>query len=261
MSRAFQHPGYHTVLKGKRLKKRKITREYIINDKDLEISCTISRKNCKRLRIAITPDLKVKITAPLRTSDSFIHDSLKEKMPWIIKSVDRLKNRRILPAPYKYVSGEKLTYLGKEYTLKVIKGKKEPVILAGDSLMLKISKPEIRSVKRELDKWYRTRAETIFGGCLREGYTIISQYVIKEPFLKIRRMKSRWGSCSRSGKITLNLRLIHLPPVCIEYIVMHELCHLRYLNHSKDFYAFLQICMPDWKDRKKILESFRLNAG
>jgi hypothetical protein len=243
------------------LKKRNITREYIINDNDLEIQCTISRKDCRSLRIAITPDLKVKISAPLRASESFIHDSLQKKIPWIIKSMNRLKNRQVLQTPDKYVSGEKLAYLGKEFTLKVIKGKKEPVILFGDSLMVKISKTDIRSVKRELDKWYRTRAETIFGRYLREGYSIVSQYVINEPFLKIRRMKSRWGSCSRSGKITLNLRLIHLPPVCIEYIVMHELCHLRYLNHSKDFYTFLQKCMPDWKDRKKILESFRLNDG
>jgi len=71
-------------------------------------------------------------------------------------------------------------------------------------------------------------------------------------------MKSRWGTCRSSGKITLNLRLIELPEPCIEYIVMHELCHLMHPNHSKAFYSFLSVCMPDWKNRKNLLDNIKL---
>lgn len=243
------------------MKKRNITAEYIIKSNEQEIRCELSYKNCKRLRIAVTPDLQVKISAPFRAPESFILDSLREKTPWVLKSINRLKKCRVLPSPLNYVSGEKLAYLGREYTLRVIRGIKAPVMLSGDELIIGLRNPEMKCVKREVDKWYRTRAEIMFGEYLKKGLSVVSQYGVTEPFLKIRRMKSRWGSCSRSGRIVLNLRLIHLPPVCIEYIVMHELCHLKHLNHSKDYYAFLQCCMPDWKARKEILTGYRLDTG
>ena len=127
-------------------------------------------------------------------------------------------------------------------------------------LVVQLPVPDMKGVKRAVEKWFRLQAEETFEDYLEKGYRLISQYCVPEPVLKIRRMKSRWGSCSRSGQITLNLGLIHLPPVCIEYIIMHELCHLKHLNHSKHYYQFLQHCMPDWKERKTILESYRLSV-
>ena len=238
--------------------KKNTTREYVIRSQEREIKCTLFRRKCKTLRIAITPDLQVKITAPLRASVSFIQEALREKTPWILRSVHRLNNCRVLPLPEKYESGEKISYLGNEYMLRIIRGKRSRARLEGGLLVVQLPEPEMKIVKREVDRWYRFQAEIIFGECLKSGYHNISEYGIAEPFFKIRRMKSRWGSCSRSGEITLNLRLIHLPLSCIEYIVMHELCHLKHLNHSKDYYSFLQQCMPDWKERKAILESYRL---
>jgi len=239
-------------------KKKNIIREYVISSKDREIPCSLFRKKCKWLRIEVTPDLKVKIIAPLRASNSFINEAVKEKTPWIIKSINRLNNCRMLPSPEKYISGENLAYLGNECTLKINTGKREVARLSDNTLTIKLPRPDMKGVKREVDKWFRLQAEVIFDEYLEANYSIISQYGIQKPILKIRRMKSRWGSCSKSGKITLNLKLIHLPPACIEYIVMHELCHLKHLNHSKDFYSFLQRCMPDWKERKAILESYRI---
>jgi len=249
--------GRTSFLSGNKLKNIDVTREYIIRNKDREIQCDLVRKHCKRLRIAVTPDLKVKVTAPFNASDSFIHNAIREKTPWIIKTVQRLDNCMVLPFPENYVTDERLAYLGREIRLKVVKGKRETPGLRGGSLFVQLPEPDMKSVKKEVDKWSRIEAERIFGRYLREGYSIVSKYGLREPFLKVRRMKSRWGSCSRSGKITLNLRLIHMPPVCVEYIVMHELCHLRHLDHSKDFYSFLQMIMPDWRERKKILESYR----
>ena len=239
-------------------KKKNITREYVIRSPEREIKCTLFRRKCKTLRIAVTPDLQVKITAPLRAPDSFINEALREKTPWILRSINRLNNCTILPLPEKYESGEKLSYLGNEYLLRVIRGKRSRARLEDGLLVVQLPEPDIKSLKREVDRWYRLRAEMTFSEYLKKGYSKISKYGVAEPFLKIRRMKSRWGSCSRTGEITLNLRLIHLPLSCIEYIIMHELCHLKHLNHSKDFYLFLQGCMPDWKERKAILESYRI---
>lgn len=237
-------------------KKKNITREYVIKSKEHEIMCTLCYRKCKRLRISVTPDLKVKITAPLRASDSFINDTVREKFQWILNSIQKLKQRHALPSPQKYESGEKISYLGNVYMLEVIRGKRSPAMIEKDLLIIQLPDPDMKGIKREVDKWLRLQAEEIFESYLETGYSLISQYGIQKPLLKIRRMKNRWGSCSQTGKITLNLRLIHLPTVCIEYIVMHELCHLKYLNHSKYYYHFLQRCMPDWKERKAILENY-----
>jgi predicted metal-dependent hydrolase len=240
--------------------KRVLKAEYIIRDIDQDIHCTIYRKACKNLRIAVDADQEVKITAPLRASDSYISEVVKEKTPWIIKTILKLQKRQMLPLPCKYISGEKTSYLGKEYTLNIVTGKRAQVMLLDGELVVQTKTSGADSVKRMVEKWYRAQAEKVFREYLDKGLAIISDHALRTPMLKIRNMKNRWGSCSRSGIITLNLRLIYLPEVCIEYIIMHELCHLMYLNHSKYFYMFLQSAMPDWKERKKILESYRLRT-
>jgi predicted metal-dependent hydrolase len=238
--------------------KKGLTAEYIIKGHEEDISCTISRKRCKNLRIAITPDSKVQITAPLRAADSYINEVVREKTPWIMKTLRKMQGCRILPVPDKFISGEKVAYLGEEYTLKVISGRKATVTIAENLIVIEVKANDPAHVKRTLDAWYRAQAKTVFSKALEQGFNLISHHGLSTPLLNIRSMKSRWGSCSRSGKVTLNLRLIHLPIACIEYIIMHELCHLKHLNHSRAFYLFLEHFMPDWKERKIKLESYRL---
>ncbi len=238
--------------------KRILKAEYIIRDIDHDIHCTLYRKSCKNLRIAVDADQQVKITAPLRASDSYISEVIKEKTPWIIKTITKLQKRQVLPLPCKYISGEKGSYLGKNYTLNIVTGKNGHVSLSDGELLVHVKTSDADSVKRAVDKWYREQAEKVFREYIDKGLDVISGHDLLDPMLKIRNMKNRWGSCTRSGIITLNLRLIYLPETCIEYIIMHELCHLRYLNHSRLFYAFLDSCMPDWKQRKRILEGYRL---
>jgi len=238
--------------------KRVLKAEYIIRDINHDIHCTLYRKSCKNLRIAVDANQEVKITAPLRASDSYISEVVKEKTPWIIKTILKLQNRQMLPLPCEYISGEKSSYLGKEFTLNVIIGKRAHVTLLDGELVVRVKTIDADSVKRVADKWYRGQAEKVFREYLDKGLDVMSDHDLRTPMLKIRNMKNRWGSCTRSGIITLNLRLIYLPEVCIEYIIMHELCHLKHLNHSKAFYLFLERCMPDWKERKKLLEGYRL---
>ena len=94
----------------------------------------------------------------------------------------------------------------------------------------------------------------IFSEILREYYPLFQKYGVKEPILRIRSMETRWGTCSMSrGVVTLNKQLLEAPRSCIEYVVMHELCHFIHPNHSKQFYAFLSMLMPDWKERREQL--------
>ncbi len=238
--------------------KKETVKEYVIKNSDQEIICSLYRKRCKRLRISVHPDLKVKISAPFGMSEDFIQEALREKTPWIEKSLNKLKKCRMLPSPEKYISGEKLAYLGDEYTLQVIKGKRQPAMISDKNLIVIIPRTDSQDVKRAVDKWYRNQAEDMFTKCLDDNFPLVSKYVNVTPSLKIRLMKRKWGSCSFSGRITLNLRLIELPVECIEFIVMHELCHLKHPDHSKYFYAFLLQCMPDWRERDKTLKGFRV---
>ena len=112
-----------------------------------------------------------------------------------------------------------------------------------------------RSYKKSLDSWYRSRADEVFNKYLSISLKVAKRHGVKtKPKLMIRDMRTRWGSCSNSGRVTLNLKLIQAPVHCIEYVIMHELCHLVHLNHSSEFYNLLNVCMPDWKKRKKILK-------
>jgi predicted metal-dependent hydrolase len=142
--------------------KKGLTAEYFFNESNHDIQCTLYRRPCKNLRIVIDADQQVKITAPLRASNSYINEVVKEKTPWIIKTIIRLQNRKVLPLPCAYISGEKTTYLGKEYTLNILAGKWSHVTLADDQLVVQSKRSNADIVKRVVDKWYREQAEKVF---------------------------------------------------------------------------------------------------
>ena len=105
-----------------------------------------------------------------------------------------------------------------------------------------------------MDSWYRKRAYETLGRYMERCDVIASRHGVPKPVLLIRTMRRRWGSCSPKGRITLNLNLVKAPVHCIEYVIMHELCHLKYNNHSKAFYSLLTRCQPDWRKRREILD-------
>jgi len=120
-------------------------------------------------------------------------------------------------------------------------------------------KNDTQRVKKAVDQWYRKRAQETLGRYMEKCFAIASRHSVPDPLMKIRKMRSRWGSCSSKGRITLNLNLALVPVHCIEYVIMHELCHLKHNNHSKAFYSLLTRCQPDWRKRKETLDRFRLS--
>ena len=105
-----------------------------------------------------------------------------------------------------------------------------------------------------LEEWYRSKANIYFAQVFEECWRPLQKKGIDKPTLKIRNMKTRWGSLSRKGNLTLNLELIRAPRECIEYVVIHELCHLFHPNHGAAFYNLLERMLPDWIKRKHKLE-------
>jgi hypothetical protein len=109
-----------------------------------------------------------------------------------------------------------------------------------------------------VEDWYREHAGPIFERRLERCYETARRLGIQRPPIRLRRMKTRWGSCTKKGEVLLNTELIKTPLHCIEYVIMHELCHLREHNHTKEFFRLLSRCMPDWERRKQRLDSFIL---
>jgi len=224
-----------------------------------QISYNLKRCDRKKLRIVVSPDLSVDVFAPFDSRVAEIDSAIAKKAAWISSKLDQVQTYHPLPAPKQYVSGETLVYLGRQYRLKVLQAEIRSSKLIGR--FLRVNVPDNKNlpiVKRTVDEWYRKRAIETLGRYLKKCSAVTSRHGVPEPLTTIRTMKKRWGSCSPKGRITLNTRLVQVPVHCIEYVIMHELCHLKHHNHSKAFYALLTRCLPDWRKRKEDLDSFKL---
>jgi len=224
------------------------------------IQYRLHRVDRKRLRVVVSPELTVDVFAPKSINANQIHLALQKRAPWIARTLDKLEYYHPLPALKQYISGETLVYLGRQYRLKVMKGSMQPPKLLGRFLWVWVEdKNDTQRVKKAVDQWYRKRAHESFKRYLEKCYMVASRHNVPEPLLMIRKMRKRWGSCSIKGRITLNFNLVKVPVHCIEYVIMHELCHLKHNNHSKAFYSLLTRCQPDWRKRKETLDRFRLS--
>jgi predicted metal-dependent hydrolase len=209
----------------------------------------------KTLAIEVNPDKSVVVVAPKGTPLKIVRQRVKKRSAWIRKQ--QLDFVKYLPTepPRKFVSGETHLYLGRKYRLKTFKDESTSVKLSRGQISLSLlQNRDSEAIKGLLESWYRTKAQVVFQEVLERCLEIMRRLQIETPSLQIRKMKTRWGSCTKSGKILLNLELIKAPKKCIEYVVTHELCHLVEFNHGKNFYKLLTRTMPDWLERKRKLD-------
>lgn len=126
--------------------------------------------------------------------------------------------------------------------------------LAGRFLWVSTAVPgKANLIAAAVQSWYRKHASAVFKQRLKVCHERAGQYGIPYPDLRIRKMRTRWGSCGKNDTIILNPELIRLPTQCIDYVIIHELCHLKIHKHNRDFYALLAKCMPDWMSRRERL--------
>ena len=211
----------------------------------------IVRKDVKNITLKVRPNGEAILTTPKAASDEHIKFIIEKRAKWIAQ-------KRAFFASFKtpqkeYVSGEDFRYLGRNYRLKVLQSKEERVKLQRGYLELFVKdKSDIKRKENLVYEWYYEKATLYFFNILQEFNKIVKQDI---KSVKIRQMKTRWGSCNPyKSYINLNIELIKKPRACIEYVVFHELVHLLHPDHSKKFYDYLTLYMPDWQKRKEILE-------
>ncbi len=211
----------------------------------------------KTLAITVHPDLRVAVCAPEGSALDDIEAKVCKRAAWILRQ--RRELERYLPhlPPRQYVSGETHRYLGRQYRLKLVEDTKEGIKLGRGYLFVDArDKTDTGRIKGLLDSWYRAQAEHVFGERLEACYPKVEHLGVAYPELAIRVMRSRWGSCSPAGKIALNIKLIQVPKTYIDYVVFHELCHLKEPNHTQQFYELLDRVLPDWRERREKLNAF-----
>lgn len=221
-----------------------------------KIPFTINFSRRKRLSISVYPDKSVKVNAPEKYTLDDILPKVEKRAAWVLKQQNYFDQFHPLPVSKEHVNGETHHYLGRQYRLKVVQAKKEEIRLKDGFFHIQTrNRNNSDKIKQLLWQWYAEKALYRFTFRLDDLYQSFKKYHIKYPKLKIKDMKKRWGSCSKSGVIVLNLKLIQAPSHCIDYVIVHELCHLIEHNHSPKYYKLLDRMMPDWRERKKRLES------
>lgn len=209
----------------------------------------------KTLGIKVYPDTSVKVFAPIDTDLPIIEQLLKAKRKWIEKQQRSFQTYLPATPPRQYIGGESFLYLGKQYMLKIEPSTAEEVKLYQGRLVVKTVNPDATHIKKLLQQWYIARATILFNKLFEEQFYLFKRFGLEKPILQIKKMEKRWGSCTPQQKIILNPELIKAPVVCINYVILHELCHLVHHNHSKAFYRLLESFMPDWQKYKQLLET------
>ena len=229
---------------------------HIIDYGGSKISYFLLKKNRRTMQISVLPDCTVEVIAPWNVTAEQIGAKMKKRAPWILKQIGFFKDFPIPLKPRNYISGETHRYLGKQYRLKVTEGQKECVQLKGGYIYIFCrDKEDTECRKSLLERWYRTHAKEKFLEYVNEYVNKLQKYGIPLPTVKLKSMRTQWGSClSKKQLIQLNPLLIKVSPYCIEYVIYHELCHLKFAYHDKKYYEFLTKVMPDWKARKNNLE-------
>jgi predicted metal-dependent hydrolase len=232
------------------------SRTLAVGGKTLDYSL---RRTARRRTIGIfvEPDKRVTVLVPANANIDGVEQILSRRISWI-----RRQKREIdaLPPPMpprQWVNGETHRYLGRQYRLKLVKGPERSVKLYGAFFWVTLPDPKNREVVRELMvDWYRIHAKAIIEERTRILIKSTSWLEISElPPITIRLLSHRWGSTTKTGRISFNVDVVKLPPGCLDYVIAHELVHIRIPNHSPSYWRMLGRVMPDWKKWRNHLSS------
>ncbi len=220
----------------------------------------VHRKKVKNINLRIKPNMEIYISVPMNLHRDYIENFIRSKEEWIKSVLKKVEDVKEKQKGFEYKNGEIYKFLGKEYNLIVRTGNFNGVSLKNDAksnvMILTVNENIFENTdekKKVMEKWYFENAKKLFLKFVEKWLEILDEHVEK---VAIKPMKTRWGSCNYVKKyINLNTELIKRTPFEIEYVILHELTHLKYPNHGKGFYNYIERYMPNYKVAEKMLNA------
>lgn len=208
-----------------------------------------------KISIHVHPNASVQVDAPIGRSKKDINEAVLKRARWIISNINNAKQRNEHVLPRQYISGENVFYLGRRYQLKIhtVQSDETSVKLVRGYLNVSVPSADTQLIKDQIKSWYRDRAKEVFQRRLDAVNNEIV-WLSNTPEWRLFSMQKQWGSCSPKGVLLFNPHLVKAPRECVDYVIRHEICHLREHNHSKKYYRLLEELMPDWKSVKAKLD-------
>lgn len=224
---------------------------------EIAYSVVENQRLASRVRIHVSPDGAVEVEAPEGLAAAKVHDAVQKRARWVVRHVASAREAKKHALPRTYVSGESHFYLGRRFKLLVVPTERgcSNVRLWRGRIEVALPVTDPAAVRRRLTAWYRNKALAHFSHKLAELVGRFHEVGIVPDF-QLLAMEKQWGSCSPAGRLSLNPALIKAPTHCIEYVLLHELCHLVEHNHSKHFYALLGRYCPSWQAWKQELDGY-----
>ena len=206
----------------------------------------IVRSKRKTLALIVKPDGSVVVRTPLRTPEKTIREFIENHVDWIEKK----KSEALSALPHRakqYVPGETFMFLGNAYHLEIVTGQKKLLVLDGNFKLAEVGQANAKSI---FEHWYRAQAKTILAGGVN---SYAREHGFQYKKIGITSARTRWGSCSANGSLNFSWRLIMAPLAAVDYVVVHELVHTVFHNHSRRFWKKVEKIIPDYKERRKWL--------
>lgn len=221
-----------------------------------DIAFNVVFKNRRTMEIAVEPPDIITVTAPDNTSEDIIIDKVKGKTDWIMKKLLTFRNMEYRHINREFVNGESFMYLGRNYSLQIYidenLNKPEVKLLHSKFYVISPAKDE-SIIRKAMEEWYRKKAKEK----VEERIKYYEHYLNKKPAdFKVKEQRKRWASCTSKDALLFNWRCVMAKSDVLDYIVVHEMCHMLYKNHSKEFWELVASILPDYEVRKEWLKNY-----
>lgn len=224
---------------------------------DIDIKYKVIFSKRRSISLIVSPDKGVIVRAPYGTSLKSIERFVAAKSEWVRKHLEMHSKLKRINHGRKYNDGEIHLFMGREYRLRIIES--EQLYVRTDGNVIEVATDNTDNaimIRALLERFYRHQAEKYLVGRFDEIAGRFRNNGFFPSGFRVRPLKSRWGSCSFNGNITISSELIKLDPVFADYVIIHEMCHLKHHNHGKDFYRLLEEYIPDYKSIRKALRQY-----
>ena len=232
--------------------KRLTSKDLSINHNGFNLDVSLVYLKKKNLSLHISRDSTIEVRAPRNIPEQDIQKFIIKKFNWITNNLDKLSANILISTDYEKV--DYFYYFGKKLSIKRIVCADNSVDI--DSNWLVIKHKEKKSVNDLIGNYVKQISQDFYIKKVEHYISLLGKYQFNPKQVKCRVMKSRWGSCSSNGILTFNTRLIHVPEYCIDYVIIHELCHLKHFNHGKNFHALQKSILPNYKVIKNDLNRY-----